>query len=90
MCLDLSTTPQTDSKIRRLVQAGTCVCCEKNPIYRNGQCRECDLEFERICAEKTPADAAAYRATCVRKGLRLPPYAIRKYKRAISILRKLA
>lgn len=80
----------TEERIRDRVSRNKCVCCNVGDIWRDGNCRACDYEVTEALKRMPRAKQVKYLNSLYQDGLRLIPYAIRNYRKPMSILKRRA
>lgn len=87
--LSMDIPAKYDERIRDKVTRKECLCCTK-PMYRGGFCGEHYEERRAVMASMTKAKKVEYIEKMRKVGLYLFPYEMRKFKKPMSIIRKLA
>jgi predicted RNA-binding Zn-ribbon protein involved in translation (DUF1610 family) len=77
---------KVEAIIRERVTAGVCVACGKDKLYQDGNCRACNSDFEHdLSMIDEEADKVEFIQQQIKRGLRLYPYEVRRFKRRKSI-----
>lgn len=87
--LSLEIPKKHDEQIRGKVQRNECLCCSKQ-MYRNALCSSCYEERRDEIARMTKPQRVAYIGRLRKRGLYLFPYEMRKFKKPVSLIRRLA
>lgn len=88
--LSLKVSKKIEAQIRERVVADLCVCCAVHPIFRDGNCRQCDHQVAKALAKLSKANQIRFLNGLYQDGLRLRPYAIREYRKPLSEIEKRA
>jgi hypothetical protein len=88
--LSLKVSKKIDTQIRERVAAGVCVCCASNPLFRDGNCRQCDHQVTKALAGLSKSGQIKFLNGLYQDGLRLRPYSIREYRKPLSEIEKRA